>query len=56
MSYVIIKDGKVIHCVSVNDVHELYECYPECLIQERIGDETIGWTYDGVSFTAPVGA
>lgn len=55
MTYIIIRDGLIIHCVSVNNLQELLECYPECIIQERVGEEDIGWTYDGVSFTRPLG-
>ena len=53
MTYVLIREGVVIHCVSVDDVNTLAECYPDCLILERVGIENIGWTFDGVTFTAP---
>ena len=53
MTYVLIRNGVVVHCVSVNDVQSLRECYPDCTILERVGLEHVGWTYDGVSFTAP---
>lgn len=53
MTYVLIRDGFVVHCVSVNDFKTLVECYPDCLILERLGSENIGWAFDGVSFTAP---
>lgn len=53
MTYVLILEGVVVHCVSVNDLQALTECYPECLIFERIGEENIGWTYDGTTFTSP---
>jgi len=55
MTYVLIRAGVVIHCVSVDDVQTLAECYPDCLILEREGTEDIGWTYNGVTFTAPQG-
>ena len=51
MTYVLIRDGVVVHCVSVNDLQALHDCYPDCLIFERIGNEDIGWRYDGVTFT-----
>ena len=54
MTYIVICDGVVVHCVSVDDVQSLHECYPDCLILEQSGGETVDWTYDGVSFTAPV--
>jgi hypothetical protein len=53
MTYVLIRAGLVVHCVSVNDLQSLAECYPDCLILKRVGGEDIGWTYDGTSFTAP---
>lgn len=53
MTYVLVENGTVIHCVSVNDLSELRECYPNAEIIERTGNENIGWTYaDGV-FTEP---
>lgn len=55
MIYVLINDGIVEHCISVNSINDLIEIYPEHKIIERTGEETIGWTYDGVSFIAPVG-
>jgi hypothetical protein len=51
VTYVVISNGVVIHCVSVNDEHELEECYPGCTILPRTGEENIGWLYDGVTFT-----
>lgn len=53
MTYVLIFDGVVVHCVSVNDLQSLAECYPDCLILQRVGAEHIGWRYDGETFTAP---
>jgi len=53
MTYVIIQSGIVIHCVSVDDLNSLHECYPDSIIIERVADENIGWSFDGVSFTAP---
>jgi hypothetical protein len=50
-----IKNGVVELCVSVDDTVTLAEMYPEHLLIEQSGNENIGWTYDGVSFTAPIG-
>ena len=46
MTYVLIRDGVVVHCVSVDDFQSLKECYPDCLILGRVGDENIGWLYN----------
>lgn len=48
-----IKDGVVDICVSVDDTQTLTEMYPEHQLLEQVGAETIGWTFDGVTFTAP---
>lgn len=50
-----IKDGVVEICVSVDDLQTLSEMYPEHQLQEQIGSENIGWTYDGTTFTPPQG-
>lgn len=50
-----IKDGVVEICVSVDDLQTLSEMYPEHQLQEQVGNENIGWTYDGVTFAAPLG-
>lgn len=55
MVYVLVKNSVVEHCVSVNSIADLVEFYPEHLIIEQTGDENVGWTYDGVTFTAPQG-
>ena len=55
MTYVLIRNGLVVHCVSVDDLASLHDCYPDCVILERTGEETTGWTYDGVSFSPPQG-
>ena len=55
MTYILIRDGLIIHCVSVDDLVALHDCYPDCVIMERKGEEDIGWTYDGVSFSPPQG-
>lgn len=48
-----IKDGVVEICVSVDDLQTLAEMYPEHQLLERVGDESIGWTYDGTTFNPP---
>lgn len=53
--YVIVKDSKVIECISVNSIADLIEIYTEHQIIARTGEETIGWNYDGVTFTPPAG-
>lgn len=50
-----IKNGMVEICVSVDDQHTLTEMYPEHQLQEQVGSETIGWTFDGTTFSAPQG-
>lgn len=55
MIYLVISEGIVINCVSVDSKEALSEFYPESLIIEQTGEETIGWTYDGVNFIAPTG-
>lgn len=54
-TYVIVRDGEVVECIACNSINDLTEIYTDCKIIERTGDETIGWTYDGVTFTAPLG-
>lgn len=52
-----IEEGTVVLCVSI-DQEQLELCqqmYPDWFLQEQVGDENIGWTYDGVTFTAPQG-
>lgn len=51
MTYVLVRDGVVVHCVSVDDLQSLHECYQDCQVIERTGEENIGWMYDGVTFT-----
>lgn len=53
MVYVLIKNGVVEHCVAVNSLADLVEYYPEHKIIEQTGDENIGWTYDGATFSPP---
>lgn len=51
-----VENGKVALCVSINldQLQPAKEMYPQMLLQEQIGEENIGWTYnqDG-SFSPP---
>lgn len=49
------KEGLVEHCISVDSINDLKDIYTEHQIIEQTGDETVGWTFDGVTFTAPQG-
>ncbi|MCB8748363.1 hypothetical protein LHU53_15790 [Rhodoferax sp. U2-2l] len=54
MIYVIINaQGVVQECISVDAIEQLVDIYTEHLILERVGDETVGWTFDGTTFTPP---
>lgn len=48
-------DGVVDICVSVtpDQVQTVREMYPEHRIMEQVSGESIGWTFDGVGFSAP---
>ena len=48
-----VKDGVVTVCVSVHSFDDVKDYYPECLFSAQVGTENIGWTFDGVTFTAP---
>jgi len=48
-----VKNGVVEVCVSVHSFDDVKDYYPECTLSEQLGQENIGWTYDGTSFTAP---
>jgi len=50
-------NGVVDICVSITpDQWETVQAmYPDHLLFGRIGDEDIGWLFDGVSFIPPVG-
>lgn len=50
-----VLNGVVDLCVAVDDLVMLRAMYPEHLLMEQVGDENVGWAYDGVSFTAPQG-
>lgn len=54
-TYVIIKDNKVIECISVKSINDLTDIYTEHEILPRVGEENIGWKYDGKSFSPPIG-
>lgn len=51
-----VKSGVVELCVSItpDQLQTVAEMYPEHVLLEQVGDETIGWTFDGVNFTAPL--
>ena len=51
-----VLDGTVDMCVSIRpeQLEEVREMYPDHLLQEQIGQETVGWLFDGVAFTAPL--
>lgn len=53
MVYVLIQDGVVFHCVSVDSIDDLIRYYPRALILLQQGAENVGWTYDGTSFHPP---
>ena len=55
MVFVIVKDGKVEHCISVDSIADLTDIYTEHQIIEQTGNENVGWLFDGVTFTAPQG-
>lgn len=48
-----IKNGVVEICVSITpeQLEIVREMYPDCTFQEQIGQENIGWLFDGVNFT-----
>lgn len=52
-----IENGVVALCVNI-DAEQLQlarEMYPDWILQEQVGDESIGWTFDGVNFAPPQG-
>lgn len=53
MIYVLIKDGMVEHCVSVDSITDLTDYYPEHLILGQVGEENVGWSFDGSVFAPP---
>lgn len=55
MIAVVVKDGVVINCVAVNSFDDLRDYYPEHILLEQVGEENVGWTYDGATFSPPVG-
>ena len=48
-----IDQGTVVLCVNINpdQLQLAREMYPDWILQEQIGEENIGWKYDGVTFT-----
>lgn len=48
-----VQNGVVTVCVSVHSFADVTDYYPECSWSEQQGQENLGWTYDGTSFSAP---
>ena len=50
------QSGVVEICVSITPDQEqtVREMYPHCSFTEQVAEENIGWTFDGVNFTAPL--
>lgn len=48
-----VKNGVVDICVSIRpeQLQEVLDMYPDHQIIEQVGDENIGWLYNGVTFT-----
>lgn len=51
-----IENGMVVLCVNIDpeQIRLAQEMYPDWTLQEQVGEETIGWTFDGVKFTPPL--
>jgi hypothetical protein len=52
-----IISGVVDICVSItpDQLPTVKEMYPDHDLREQLGAESIGWTFDGATFTAPMG-
>ena len=52
-----IDNGTVVLCVNIDksQLQHAKEMYPDWVLQEQVGDENIGWTFDGETFTPPQG-
>jgi hypothetical protein len=50
-----IENGTVVLCVNIDpdQLQLAREMYPDWTLQEQVGDENIGWTFDGESFAPP---
>ena len=50
-----VKDNVIELCVSItaDQFNTVVEMYPHLEFSEQIGDENIGWTYEGGIFTKP---
>lgn len=48
-----VKDGVVGICVSItpDQLQTVIEMYPDHQFTEQVGQEDIGWIFDGVNFT-----
>lgn len=53
MIFVLVKDGMVERCIAVNRIEDLVQFYPEHQIIEQVGEENVGWSFDGSTFTSP---
>lgn len=50
-----IENNVVVLCVSI-DPEQLQLCremHPDWTLQEQVGEENVGWTYDGTTFSPP---
>jgi hypothetical protein len=57
MIIVLVKDGVVEHCIGADEdqMQNVAEMYPDHLILPQMGEENVGWHYDGELFTPPEG-
>lgn len=55
MIVLMVRNGVVEWPVSItpDQLQTVREMYPDHLVVEQIGEETTGWLFDGVTFTAP---
>lgn len=50
-----VLNGVVDICTGINpsQLQGMHDMYPEHLLLEQVGDENIGWTYEGTNFYPP---
>lgn len=48
-----VDQGVVVLCISCNSFDDVSMYFPDLLLSEQVGGETIGWTFDGAEFHAP---
>lgn len=53
MHILLIKNGKVENCISADSVSRAAQFYPNHLCLQKIGVESVGFSYDGANFTPP---